>query len=130
MVDTKRYVEWFEMARRDMRSAKILFEHDGDNAAICFHLQQSTEKYLKGYLIYQERRLQEGHSLLRLCKKAKTYKNEFKDFERDMMFLNSYYIETRYPAEEALKIDVEDVEECFRITQDIMKFIDNILEKI
>ena len=45
MVDTKRYKEWLTMAEKDLKSAKILFEHDADYGIVCFHCQQAIEKY-------------------------------------------------------------------------------------
>lgn len=70
MVDSKRHKEWFAMAEKELKSAKILFEHDADYGIVCFHCQQTIEKYLKGYLILQTGELTEGHSLVKLCKKA------------------------------------------------------------
>jgi HEPN domain-containing protein len=34
VVDTKRYKEWLIMAEKDLKSAKILFEHDADYGAL------------------------------------------------------------------------------------------------
>jgi len=45
VVDTKRYKEWLTMAEKDLKSAKILFEHDADYGIVCFHCQQAIEKY-------------------------------------------------------------------------------------
>lgn len=115
------------MAQKDLRSAQILFEHDADYGIVCFHLQQTVEKYLKGYLLSKVGILQEGHNLVKLCKKASAYDAEFKAFLKDTAFLNTYYIETRYPAEDPLKVDREDVEECFRITNEMIKLIDKML---
>ncbi|HVJ49916.1 HEPN domain-containing protein [Desulfitobacterium sp.] len=114
------------MAKKDLQSAQILFEHDADYGIVCFHLQQAVEKYLKGYLIRQMGILQDGHSLVKLCKKATSYEAGFKAFLKDTAFLNTYYIETRYPAEDPLKVDREDVEECFRISSEIMNCIDKL----
>lgn len=126
MVDTKNYEEWFKMALKDLTSAQILFDHDADYGIICFHLQQAVEKYLKGYLIKQTGILQEGHSLVKLCKKAVPEDSGFKRFLKDMAFLNTFYIETRYPAEDPLLVDRDDVNECFRITKEIIDFINDL----
>lgn len=61
MVDSKRYKEWFAIAEKDLKSAKILFEHDVDYGIVCFHCQQAIEKYLKGYLILKSGELIEGN---------------------------------------------------------------------
>lgn len=120
MVDTKRYKEWLIMAEKDLRSAKILFEHDADYGIVCFHCQQTIEKYLKGYLIFKSGELAEGHSLVKLCKKASGYERSFERLLKDCAFVNAFYIETRYPAEDPMLVAKEDVEECFRIMDTII----------
>lgn len=126
MVDTTRYKEWFEIAKKDLNGAKILYEHDADYGLVLFHLQQAVEKYLKGYLIYKTGLLQSGHNLMKLCKKASEFDNDFRKYIKDAAFLNGYYIETRYPAEDPLVAEKEDVEEGMKFTLDILAFIDNI----
>jgi HEPN domain-containing protein len=70
LVDSKRYNEWFLMAKKDIRSARILHENDADNEVICLHCQQALEKYLKGCIIFVSRELKEGHSLLNFSLKS------------------------------------------------------------
>jgi HEPN domain-containing protein len=123
-----KYKEWFEMAKKDIRSAEILYEHDGDNGIVCFHCQQAIEKYLKGFLIYATGELQEGHNLVRLCKKAMAYNKALGEFIKDMAFVNTYYIETRYPAEDPLLVSKEDAKECIRITMKVMEKIDEAMK--
>jgi len=128
MVDTIKYKEWIEIAKKDFKGAKILYEYGGDYGLVLFHLQQSVEKYLKGYLIYKTGLLQDGHSLIKLCKKASNYNAEFRKFIKDCAFLNGYYIETRYPAEDPLIADEEDVKEGIKFTEEILLFIEQSIE--
>ncbi|GAB6153651.1 hypothetical protein JCM17380_24010 [Desulfosporosinus burensis] len=130
MVDSDKYNEWFVMAQKDLRSAKILFDHDADNEIICFHCQQTLEKYLKGYLIFVTGELQEGHNLLKLCKKALLYDNKFTEFLKDMAFVNAFYIETRYPAIDPLIVSQEDTEECLRIVDRVLARINNLVDSL
>lgn len=128
MVDTTRFKEWFEMAKKDISGAKILFEHDADYGLVCFHCQQAIEKYLKGFLIYKTGTLQEGHSLIKLCKKAMEFNSDLKRFLKDCAFVNTFYIETRYPAEDPLLIEKEEALMCLEITENIMGFIDGLVK--
>ena len=48
MVDLKRYKDWLDIAEKDLKSARILVEHDADNGIACFHCQQAIEKCFKG----------------------------------------------------------------------------------
>lgn len=129
MVDTDKYNEWFVMAQKDLRSALILFEHDADNEIVCFHCQQTLEKYLKGYLIAMTGALQEGHSLLKLCKKAMLQDRGFNVFLKDMAFVNVFYIETRYPAVDPLIVSRQDTEECFRIVNAVLAKINELIAR-
>lgn len=124
MVDTLKHREWFEIANKDLNGAKILYEYGADYGLVLFHLQQAVEKYLKGYLIHKTGMLQGGHSLIKLCKKSCEFDNEFRQYIKDAAFLNGYYIETRYPAEDPLIADKEDVEEGMKFTIEIINFID------
>jgi HEPN domain-containing protein len=130
LVDSRKYNEWFDMARKDMRSAGILFEHEADNEIICFHCQQTIEKYLKGYIIYSTGELKEGHSLLKLCKYAASIEKTFNDLLKDMAFVNTFYIETRYPAEDPLIVNALDVEECLKIMREVVEKIDSLVDVI
>ncbi|AVX19647.1 HEPN domain-containing protein [Carboxydocella sporoproducens DSM 16521] len=128
MVDTQNYNEWLIMAQKDLRGARILFEHEADYELVCFHCQQAVEKYLKGYLIYKTRELQEGHNLMKLCKKAMIYNKKFGEFLKDLAFLNTFYIETRYPATEPLQISQEDAEESLRIAERFINVVEELLK--
>ncbi len=125
MVDTKRYREWFEKSNKDLKGAEILFEHDGDFGLVCFHCQQAIEKYLKGYLIYKTGVLQDGHNLVKLCKKASEFSQVFKEYLKECAFVNTFYIETRYPADDPLIASKEDVEECLDIVHRIIETIES-----
>jgi HEPN domain-containing protein len=124
LVDSVRYKEWLEMAKKDMKSAHILFEHEADFGIVCFHCQQTLEKYLKGYLIFKTGLLEQGHNLIKLCRKAASYDKSFNELIKDCSFVNTFYIETRYPAEDPLSITNEDVLECFSILEKIIDKID------
>ena len=107
-----------------------MFEHDADNEIVCFHCQQAIEKYLKGYLIYISGELHEGHSLIKLCKKAMAYDGSFGEYLKDMAFVNTFYLETRYPAVDPLVVGRNDTEECLSIVDRILKKIDMFLKKL
>ena len=113
-----------------MQGAEILFEHDADNGIICFHCQQAIEKSLKGYLISVTGVLQDGHSLVKLCKNAATQNSLFSGLLKDMAFVSTYYIETRYPAEDPLLVSKEDAAECMAILKKVIRMIEDILNKM
>lgn len=123
MVDTLRYRDWIEKAERDIKSAKVLKEHDCGNDVVAFHSQQAVEKMMKAYLIVKGQGLATTHSLIYLCKLCAKVDDEFRNYLRDCGFLNQYYIETRYPADTPLIVEDYEAEECISIAEEIYKLV-------
>lgn len=115
------------MAQKDIKGAKILFKHDADHEIVCFHCQQAIEKYLKGFLIYKTGFLHEGHNLVKLCKKAMIYEETLSSFLKDMSFVNTFYIETRYHSVDPLIVSTEDTEECLSIVERFIAKINELM---
>lgn len=129
MVDSLRYKDWIDKSFRDIKSAKVLKEHECGNDMVAFHCQQGIEKAFKGFLLFANNELVEGHSLIYLCKEVSKINIEFKNYLKDCAFVNQYYIETRYPSDIPLVVSDEEAEECIRIAEIIYKLIDNIINK-
>ena len=123
MVDTLRYLEWFEKANRDLRTSDTMYIAGGVEDIVAFHCQQAVEKYLKGYLILKTGVLTEGHSLIKLIKKCREFDREFNTLVDKSAFLNQFYLESRYPAEDALIVEIEDAEKCLNYAKEIIEFI-------
>jgi len=123
MVDTLRYKDWLDKAERDIKSAKVLKEHDCGNDVVAFHCQQSVEKAMKAYLIIKNQGIVSTHSLIYLCKLCEVHEKNFKRYIKDCGFLNQYYIETRYPADEPLIVSEYEADECIKITVEIYDLI-------
>ena len=45
--------EWLKYADEDFKGGKLLFENNQEEfkTLVCFHMQQTVEKYLKAYLV-------------------------------------------------------------------------------
>ncbi|MDD3269473.1 MAG: HEPN domain-containing protein [Syntrophomonadaceae bacterium] len=122
MVDSKVYEEWIEKAQTDLRGAIILFEAMGTEELVAFHCQQAVEKYLKAFLIKKTGVLHGGHYLMGLLKKCYQIEEHFKEFVNYITFLNSYYIETRYPSEEGLVVDIDDARQCIEYAKEVLNY--------
>jgi HEPN domain-containing protein len=69
-------VEWFTFADMDLDSAEYLQGMQPQPLEIiCYHCQQSSEKYLKGYLIYigviEPPKTHDLDDLCKMCKEAR-----------------------------------------------------------
>lgn len=120
--------KWLDMAIRDLKSAKVLFEHDCGNDYVAFHCQQAIEKALKALIIYLYATLEQGHSLLYLCKKVMAQRKEFSQYLKDCAFVNQYYIETRYPNENAITVSNEEAENCLNIAENILNAVKEVIK--
>ena len=90
--------EWFRVAETDLASAEYLQDmRPIPMEVICYHCQQSAEKYLKGFLSLREETVKKIHDLVRLNKICRKYEKDFKAIEEDCLMLTDYAVNVRYP---------------------------------
>ena len=90
--------EWMLIADEDFDSAKILNESvQRHMEVICYLCAQATEKYLKGYLTYNDILPQKTHNLVLLNDKCIEIDSNFEEIKMECGFLNRYVNEIRYP---------------------------------
>jgi HEPN domain-containing protein len=117
-MDIREVKEWFMIADSDIDSAKIL-----NNAVrkhyeiICYHCAQATEKYLKGYLVYQDIEPKKIHDLLFLNKICIEIDSNFESIIVECGFLNRFATNIRYPHR-------------YEITEDDTNFSIKAVEKV
>jgi HEPN domain-containing protein len=91
-------IEWYRIADNDFDSAKLLNDAVRKHyEIICYHCSQSVEKYLKGYLIYNDLTPQKTHDLLFLINLCIKMDNDFEDIMVECGFLNRFANDIRYP---------------------------------
>lgn len=121
--DSRRYFDWLFHAKLDFLAAELLVKDERCYNAAAFHCQQCIEKALKGYLLFKNRKLLDGHNLTWLCKQAVMMDRTFMQWLTKSATLNRYYIETRYPADIPLEISTEMIEDLMTATGDMLDFI-------
>lgn len=121
MADSTRYQDWYEKAGRDLHGAKILLEHDGGNDLVAFHCQQAMEKHLKGWLLKNTSELEDGHSLVYLCRKAIQLGAPISKRLRDCAYVNQFYIETRYPSDSYIPVSEKEALDCIEVAELLIK---------
>ena len=91
--------EWLNLADNDLYSAEILFKQDRKPLEIiCNHCAKSAEKYLKGYLAFNEIIPQKTHNLTNLLEMCKNIDPEFIIIKTECGILNRYSTDIRYPS--------------------------------
>ncbi len=98
MADPLIVKEWLEKANEDFHFAETNLVGGSEfYAQICFHFQQAAEKYLKTYIIAKDLEFDKVHDLVHILKKCSAFEPAFSELNDDCIFLNTAYIETRYP---------------------------------
>ncbi len=90
--------EWFKIAEADFSSAEFLQNMQPiPIEIICYHCQQSAEKYLKGFLALKGEEIKRTHDLVLLIKECQKYDENFETIEEDGFMLTDYGVNVRYP---------------------------------
>lgn len=92
-------MEWAKKAEEDIIVAKLVLAENGPPNQICFHSQQAAEKYLKGYLVFKEQKIEKVHQLRYLLELCVKIDPSFEILKEDTFYLARFYIETRYPGD-------------------------------
>jgi HEPN domain-containing protein len=105
----KDVIEWIQIAEDDLYSAQILYEQVRKPfEIICYHCAQSTEKYLKGFLSYNDIIPEKTHNLLLLLELCIEKDKNFENIRTECSLLNKFTNEIRYP--HRIEINKEDVD--------------------
>jgi len=79
---------------------------------ICFNATQVTEKYLKGYIIENNKTVDKSHNLNYLREYAQNINTEFKNIEVECLLLNEFTPAIRYGAEQ--KVTEEEIDKVLK----------------
>jgi HEPN domain-containing protein len=88
---------------------------------ICYHCQQSGEKYLKGFIAFNGGEIRRTHDLIILNQVCIRYNKRFEEIIDDCINLTDYGIQTRYPFE--LEINEKDMNMAIESATKIQKFV-------
>lgn len=114
--------EWFTYADADLQSALFLLDmHPAPREIICYHCQQSAEKYLKGFIALNGGELLRTHDLLILNKKCSFYNSNLSVLEDDCINLTDYGVQVRYPF--SIDITEEDMEQAIKSAKRVKALI-------
>ena len=117
--------KWINKAEKDLLTAEreLSFE-DPITDIICFHCQQTVEKYLKAFLVYHQIYFTKTHRIMDLLELCATEDPSFKDELEDADNLTDYAVEIRYP-DVWLEPGIEDAKEALEIAKKVKEFVLN-----
>jgi HEPN domain-containing protein len=125
MSDPSNPLDWANYAEQDWEAAKLLLKRTKPlTISVCFHAQQSAEKYLKALLIAKEVDFPKTHdlsSLNMLCNQAGVLTG-FSPAK--LAILADHAVASRYPGNEPT---FEDAKESIEIAKTIRKFARSFL---
>jgi len=111
-------VEWVEKAEGDWNAARQLqrVRKDPNYDSVCFHCQQSTEKYLKARLEEAGMSFPRTHDLIKLLSLSVQVEPKWTTLQPVMVVLSPYAIAYGYPGFKAAKGDAQDaIKSCRRV---------------
>lgn len=120
--------EWIEKAEEDFKFASSSLELENYFAQICFHFQQSAEKYLKAFIIANGLEFRPVHNLLELLEICRVKEPNIKQIEEACRYLNPFYIDTRYPVHWPTNYDKETAIQANDSIKQIRKWIRRFLK--
>jgi HEPN domain-containing protein len=124
MVDRDIIEEWLTKAGDDFEFARINLEEDKPFfAQICFHFHQAAEKYFKAYIIANELEFRRIHDLVWLANHCRNQDSTFEIITEDSEYLNTFYIETRYPVQWPTDFSKDEATNAFQAAGNIRKLI-------
>ena len=89
--------------------------------------QQLAEKCLKALLIFHDQKTPKIHDLINLESILMNFSPQINNFHEDFVFLNRFYIETRYPGDFPEGFSWGDADKAFKAALKIKDFIFNEL---
>jgi len=125
----KQFEKWFEIGSSELGFAKLgLEESDEFYAQICIQAHQAIEKFLKGFLNYNNFEHPKTHDLSRLVEECSKFDKNFNDFWGDCEKVSSYYVDLRYPVHYEQKTR-KQAEKAVEVAERVKKFIKNKINK-
>jgi HEPN domain-containing protein len=125
MDNQTRAQECQRFAEMDLNSAEYLLNmHPVPAEIICYHCQQSAEKYLKGYLVLYGINPPKIHDLNELRKLCSNLSDTFNDIADQCSDLTAYGVQPRYPTE--LMLEERDMRQALNRAKEIRDFVLNL----
>ena len=113
---------WVKKAENDWKVVKMIVKNDYEPTDICcYHCHQVAEKYLKGYITFQDREIIKSHNLPKLCRIIMEVDSRFFEIISLLEQLDNYGVSVKYPGDFAFP-EKEESNHAVEITKQVRKF--------
>ena len=114
--------QWHIKAENDLITAKNEFNaNETITDSICFHSQQSVEKYLKSYLIALQKPIRNTHNITEILRLCIGIDEEFRSLNFATV-LTSYAVEIRYPDDFYIP-DIDEAKAAYEMALKVKYFV-------
>lgn len=115
--------EWVDKAEGDYKTAVIINRprKEPQYDSVCYHCQQSAEKYLKAYLIRRGAVPRRTHDLEDLLTDCVVYDSTLSSLLSLVRFLDPFSVQFRYPGDGATAILARDALSTLRKFRRVMR---------
>jgi HEPN domain-containing protein len=115
--------QWIEIADKDFALAEYASKNMWPVPVeqICFHCQQTAEKYLKWFLVWHDIDPPKIHNLVELGKLCEKITPEFAGLYTQYVYLNTYGVQQRYPSE--MRIEKQDMDRALEYAKMVREFV-------
>ena len=97
--------------------------------AICFHAQQCAEKYLKAYLVFNNKEIRKTHDIAELVKMCSEVDPDFNKLNQiDIISLTDYAVEVRY-IDDFYFPSVDEARSAIEVAEKVKDFVVNKLKE-
>jgi HEPN domain-containing protein len=128
MANTAYAKEWLTFAKKNLDTAKLLFEVNHYEDIIGVELQQALEKVLKSILANKNLKIQKDHDLVKIYYTIEEYLQIEEDEIVLLKIATDYYKEDRYPNPNYFLPPREEIKEVLDFTAKLFDRVCGILE--
>ncbi len=121
--------EWVAKAEEDLNTAAhtLKLGRSCPTATVCFHAQQSVEKYLKAYLVYRGLPVPKSHDIEDLVMRIPTQARPNLTVEEQAL-LTEYAVGTRYPGWRDVLL--REAREAVTLARRVRRHVRSLLRKV
>jgi HEPN domain-containing protein len=129
MDNDKFVLPWIDKAKNDMATAQYIAKnmYPVPFEIVCFHCQQAAEKYLKGFLVFNDYEPPKIHDLVELAKLCGNYDAKYLQIIPKCEFLTPFAAHVRYPS--SIDPEENDMSLALTYTIELIDFIKSTMQE-